>query len=67
MHSFVASKEGMVLGLCVSSYFGLESNFCKKGMHQRGHPCTACYFLDQVPPEESPSTPLPNSLISPLP
>ena len=28
---------------------------------------TARYFLDQVPPEESPSTPLPNTLISPLP
>ena len=28
---------------------------------------TARYFLDQVPLEESPSTPLPNTLISPLP
>ena len=25
MHSSVASKEGMVLGLCVSSYFGLQN------------------------------------------
>ena len=25
------------------------------------------YFLDQDPPEESPSTPLPNALASPLP
>ena len=28
---------------------------------------TARYFLDQVPVEESPSTPVPNALISPLP
>ena len=28
---------------------------------------TVRYFLDQVPPEESPRTPLPNALISPLP
>ena len=32
-----------------------------------GLPCTARYFSDQVPLEESPSTPLPNALISPLP
>ena len=28
---------------------------------------TTRYFLDQVPPQESPSTPLPNALISTLP
>ena len=32
----------------------------------RASPCTARHFLDQVPREESPSTPLPNALISPL-
>ena len=32
-----------------------------------GRPCTVRYFCDQVPHEESPSTPLPNALISPLP
>ena len=54
---------------CRESYFGGALKLVKaKGEPLHSAHCTrTARVLDQVPPKESPSTPLPNALISPPP